>query len=192
MSFLNRELWRPLSSESLPPGSLDLLNTLRDIREPAAPGFWPPAPGWWLLMALLLAAAATLGWLGWRRSKRQRPIRKALEELDRWQVRAAQNSDTEAAGELAELLKRAALTRYPRPTVARLSGAAWLTFLDRSGATDGFSEGAGRALGDLRYAPAVEFDAEALAALARAWLLRHLDGPTTARSPTLTEATVGW
>ena len=188
MIFLNREFWLPWSSESLPPGSLDLLNALRDIREPAAPGFWPPAPGWWLLAVLLLATAILCGYFAWRRSSRQRPIRRALEELEIWRTHAAASNDTEAASALAELLKRAALARYPRATVARLSGDAWLAFLDQSGDTDLFSKGAGRALGDLRYARAVEVDADALTALARHWLLRHLDGSTPGDGRTLTEA----
>jgi len=188
MIIPTRDGHRLWSGESLPQGSLDLLDRLRDIREPAAPGFWPPAPGWWLLAALLLAALILLGWIARRRRKRQRPIRRALEELESWRTHAADRSDTEAASELAQLLKRAALARYPRATVARLSGDAWLAFLNHSGDTDRFSQGAGRALGDLRYAPVLEFEAEALAALTRAWLLRHLDGPSIASSSNLTEA----
>ncbi|MCC5886941.1 MAG: DUF4381 domain-containing protein [Gammaproteobacteria bacterium] len=188
MIFPNRDLWLPWSSESLSPGSLDLLNALRDIREPAAPGFWPLAPGWWLLAALLLMIAMVLCWRAWRRRQRQRPIRRALEELEAWRARAPGSADTEAASELAALLKRAALTRYPRHAVARLSGDAWLAFLDESGDTDRFSAGAGRALGDLRYAPEVVFDADDLAVLARDWLQLHLDGAPGSSPASLTEA----
>lgn len=188
MSLPTPALWPLWSSESPPPGSLDLLNALRDIREPAAPGWWPPAPGWWLLGALLLTVLLLLGLRAWRRRRRQRPIRRALEELESWRQHAAARSDSEAASELAALLKRAALVHYPRASVARLSGDAWLAFLDDSGDTDRFSQGAGRALGDRRYAPTLEFDAETLAALARGWLLQHLDGPSHKPSPRLKEA----
>lgn len=188
MMFSTRDHWPLWSGESLPPGSLDLLNALRDIREPAAPGFWPPAVGWWVLAALLLIGLILLGWLAWRRSQRQRPIRQALEELESWRNHAANDHDTEAASELSALLKRAALTRYPRSSVARLTGDAWLAFLDDSGDTDRFSRGAGRALGDLRYAPTLTFEPDALAALARVWLERHLDGPSIERGPERMEA----
>ncbi len=188
MSFPNGDFWIPWSSESLPPGSLDLLNALRDIREPAPPGFWPPAPGWWLLAAMLLAGAIMLAWRAWRRAQRQQPIRRALAELERWRLQTAGRTNTQSASELATLLKRAALTRYPREAVARLSGDAWLAFLDHSGGTDGFSTGAGRALGNLRYAPALQFDPDALATLSQQWLQRHLDGPTVAARAALTEA----
>lgn len=178
-----RDYWQPWNSESLSPGSLDLLNALRDIREPVPPGFWPPAPAWWLLAALTLVMASVCAGLAWRRRQRRKPIHHALEELEHWHLRSAAGTDAEAAGELAALLKRAALTRYPRSAVARLSGDAWLAFLDASGATDRFSTGDGRVLGDLRYAPTVAFDADALHALARHWLRLHLDGaPLHARA----------
>ena len=27
-----------------------LLEQLKDVAQPANPGWWPPAPGWWLLL----------------------------------------------------------------------------------------------------------------------------------------------
>jgi lauroyl/myristoyl acyltransferase len=40
---------------------------------------------------------------------------------------------------MAELLKRAALTAFPRDQVARLTGPAWFTFLDCTGRTTVFA-----------------------------------------------------
>jgi len=45
---------------------------LRDIHLPEPVGWWPPAPGWWALLALALAGAAAWGWLAWRRRTRVR------------------------------------------------------------------------------------------------------------------------
>ncbi len=177
MMVPRRDPWQPWISDMLPPGSLDLLNTLRDIHEPTAPGFWPPAPGWWLLAVLLLALGAWLGLSAASRRRRRAPIRQAEAELSEWQRRAARTQDARAAADtLAELLKRAALCRYPRTTVAGLSGDAWLRFLDRTGNTTEFSNGAGRVLGDERYARAPKLQPEPLAQIVRAWLQRHLDG----------------
>lgn len=167
----------PWRGDSLAPGSLDLLNNLRDIHEPLAPGLWPLAPGWWLLLALCGLAAAWLAYRAWQRRRRQRPIRRALAELERWQRQASADPRPEAAHELSALLKRAALIHYPRQAVAGLTGTAWLAFLDDSGGSLDFSAGPGQILGHARYAPRVDFDPASLAPLVRSWLERHLDGP---------------
>src|SRR5690606_600005 len=55
---------------------------LRDIILPPDPGFWPPAPGWWLLALL---AAVGLAWLARRAIaaiRRRRHTRRLLAELD--------------------------------------------------------------------------------------------------------------
>jgi len=143
---------------------------LRDIHAPGAPGAWPPAPGWWLLGALLLGGLALLGrrgWLLWRRTRRQRRI---LSELD--------GLRDEACGPdfivgVSTLLKRVALSRFPRLDVAALTGGDWLAFLDRTGGAGAFQRGAGRVLADGPYAPAPDCDADALLALARDWLRRN-------------------
>jgi Domain of unknown function (DUF4381) len=51
------------------------------------------------------------------------------------------------ADALALLVRRTALAIFPRETIAPLSGAAWLDFLDRSYEGHEFSQGAGRTLG---------------------------------------------
>jgi hypothetical protein len=165
------------------PGSLDLLNSLRDIHSPPPPGPWPPAPGWWLLAATLLAVGVTL--LLWLRRRRRRrlPIRAALAELGAWRGRAAADDDPAGHAEtLSALLRRAALVRYPRHRVAPLSGDDWLRFLDRTSGTDAFTSGPGRVLGNDRYAPDMELDVEVVAAIAERWLRQHLDGPAAGHS----------
>jgi hypothetical protein len=50
------------------------------------------------------------------------------------------------------LLKRTAIHAFGRGNVAELSGQVWLEFLDRTGSTNGFSQGPGRLLPELAYA----------------------------------------
>jgi len=47
---------------------------LRDIHLPAPLSWWPPAPGWWLLLTLLVAIALLGGYLlhRYRRNALQR------------------------------------------------------------------------------------------------------------------------
>ena len=149
---------------------------LRDIHLPAEPGFWPPAPGWWLLFAMILALAFWLGRSGWNLYRRLRRRERILGELERLQSAGLQAPALIAA--VSALLKRVALSRYPRTEVAALTGEAWLAFLDRSGGNGRFAEGPGRALAQGAYAPSFQqggqdFDARALIAVVRDWLRRN-------------------
>ncbi len=152
----------------------DPLAALRPIHLPPPIGWWPPAPGWWILAAAALAALLTGGaWL-LRHRRRNRYRRAALAELDA--LRAAFVAQADHALFVTacnQLLRRAALCRYPAAGVAHLTGAAWLAFLDRSGRTDAFVNGAGRVLAEAPYAPAPDCDAPALEHACRAWLRRH-------------------
>lgn len=167
----------PSGTGPLPPGALDLLNSLKDIHEPAPPGLWPPAPGWWVLAAVVAGALVALLLEGLRRRRAGRPVRAALIELDAWTASAEGRDPREAADELAGLLRRVALVHYPRDRIAALSGNDWLAFLDATSGSKAFSEGPARILGNDRYAPRVELDAATLDSLARAWLRAHRLGP---------------
>ena len=52
---------------------------LRDVHAPALPGFWPPAPGWWLAAAdAVLVSRCLLGWRLYRRYRLRRYRRQVL------------------------------------------------------------------------------------------------------------------
>jgi hypothetical protein len=121
-----------------------LLNQLAPDRAPPPLGWWPLAPGWWALVALLLLALALAAWL---RKRRQQPSvkrwqRAALRELE--QLRSTDNDATLARG-LQLLLRRYAIARYGRDAVAALSGEAWIAFVVRHGGSD-WAGDSGRAL----------------------------------------------
>ncbi len=121
-----------------------LLEQLTPDRAPPPLGWWPLAPGWWGLMALLLM---TLMLMMWWRQRRLRPSvkrwqRMALRELA--QLQATDNDTTLARG-LQQLLRRYAIARYGRDTVAALSGEAWIAFVVRHGGSD-WAGDSGRAL----------------------------------------------
>ena len=152
--------------------AMDPLSELRDIHLPPPPPLWPPAPGWWLL-ALVAIAAVALGvrfaLARWRRGRGRRAAVRAMAELrNRYQRGEALDVLT---AELATLLRRAAMNRHPRAQVAGLTGRDWLEFLDDD--RHQFTKGVGACLATAPYAraPAVDFDA--LFALCETWVRRN-------------------
>jgi len=146
---------------------------LRDIHVPAAPPFWPPAPGWWVAVALLLAMLSWMTLLGLRRYRIRRERRRLLSALGRLERRLESERTPEALAHISVLLRRLALLRFPRRQVAALTGEAWLRFLDESGGRGRFADGPGRVLADAPYRrelPA-EFDAATLVVLLREWVV---------------------
>jgi hypothetical protein len=100
------------------------LENLRDIAVPPSVPWWPPAPGWWGVFALLAAVAMLVllrAFWKWRAAAYRRA---AIREL---------RSATSVV-EIAEILKRTALCAYPREDIAALSGRAWCQWLGQTGA----------------------------------------------------------
>ena len=145
---------------------------LRDIHLPEGVSWWPPAPGWWLLLALLLGAVAALWY--WRRhgSVRRGLYRQALQELERIENDFGQkDNERQVLENLSVLLRRVAVSRHPRTEVASLTGRRWLEFLDSVSGGNEFSTGTGRILADAPYNPALRTDnIPDLIDLCRRWL----------------------
>jgi hypothetical protein len=114
---------------------------LRDIHQTAAPSLWPPAPGWWLVAALLLATGIAL--VLWRRSRvrRRRRIMRLFDE-----TLAAEAGAPAQIAAMSALLRRAARRRDRHADT--LQGEAWLAFLDAGDTRHPFSRGEGRLLLD--------------------------------------------
>lgn len=153
----------------------DPLAQLRPLQLPVQIGWWPPAPGWWLLGGVIVALACTTVWLAWRHRRRNRYRRVARREL---QVAFQHSCDAPAdaslfAAQASRILRRTALVRYPRHEVAALCAEQWLDFLDSSAGTRVFREGPGRALADAPYNPGSHPDDAALHDACRQWLRRH-------------------
>ena len=82
---------------------------------------------------------------------------------------------------VAELLRRVAMARFGRRTVARLHGQAWIDFLNRGGTAAGragpaapvFAGTVALAVAQGPYAPDVSAPAQELLDAARRWLRRN-------------------
>jgi hypothetical protein len=164
----------------IPPRPLDPLAGLRGYQMPEALGWWPPAPGWWLLGLLGLLLVLGLVFRRRRRRRRRDIEGLALRELAQLQAAWRQHGDALAFHrDLASLVRRYIRTRHPADDASGLCGEAWLEYLAQADgpAPDDVQEalrGAlGRSLVDLPYRPreaipADEPDVPALADLTAA------------------------
>ena len=130
------------------------LDRLHDIIVPAPAPWWPPAPGWyWVLglMVVVLLAALITGLIRWQHNRYRR---EALAELARQEV-ALQNAKLRSPAllSLAELLKRTAVTAFPREDVATLTGPKWFEFLDDTARGSRFRDALGTLLENAIYDP---------------------------------------
>ena len=125
---------------------------LRDLHLPDAIGWWPLAPGWWLLIALAAVGVVFLirAWLKARTRSAAR--RFALRQLNEIVSQYEERKDpVEFGASLSELLRRTMLAYAPRLDVAGLTGEAWLQWLDSGLAQPVFSDGPGRQILELPY-----------------------------------------
>jgi len=156
---------------------------LRDIHLPPAISWWPLAPGWWTLAALIVGAA--VAWLAFRRRRRRpaSPRKRALGELRAMEQSRGEADPRTQTRDLSVLLRRVSLSYYPREKVAGLVGGDWLNFLDDILGERRFSEGPGRTLLDAPYRPPGPADVAALHALCVEWMRALPDRPLPDAAP---------
>ncbi len=149
---------------------------LKDIHTPGLPEFWPPAPGWWVVallsIALLIWAVFALRRFLQLRHQRQ----QVLALLTQLEENFDPNQAAHHLGELSILLRRVALTRFPRQQVAALTGSEWLKFLDKTGGDGQFSNGPGKILATGPYQAHLDIDIKPLLPLLRRWIKRNAGG----------------
>ncbi|GAA4872439.1 DUF4381 domain-containing protein [Ferrimonas pelagia] len=102
------------------------LDSLHDIVLPQPVDWWPLAPGWWLLAALVLLALIAGGIKLQRHWRHQRPAKLAIAQLQRLDPTAP-----DLATQVQALLKRAAMAYGPREQCAGLHGNQWHNYLQQ-------------------------------------------------------------
>jgi Domain of unknown function (DUF4381) len=104
-----------------------LLAQLYDIRELDPVSWWPVAPGWWVLIALALLAAAAAYWRHWTYQRSwQGQTYRAFVALNR---QLSGSNAQQIAGALSVLLRRVAMQSFSRAECAGLEGTDWLRWL---------------------------------------------------------------
>jgi len=161
--------------------SANPLSQLADIHLPEPVGFWPPAPGWWILFFLLCAAAVWFArryYAGW---KLARARQFAIAELDKQLAALQQHSEGRSPEDIAALnlvfvsdvnavLRRVAMKNFPHENFASIGGAAWISFLRNHGDASLLDDGLARTLSEGRFAREWEVDTDRLYKMAHQWI----------------------
>ena len=148
------------------------LSQLNAIQLPAEVSAWPPAPGWWILAALVLTALLLGGYLFWKARRRSAYRRAALQTLNALRETRDHHTPSSYLQAINGLLTQTAITAYPQHSVAALHSDAWLTFLSEQSDLP-FSDKAA-ALGQISYQAAPEeVDLAEIERLAGEWIRRH-------------------
>ena len=146
---------------------------LRDVHVPHI-GWWPLAPGWWVLAGLVVVAAIILAWRWRRRIHRRRYVERVLADLHLARARHAEDGDSAAfAASAHALLRRVARTRDPDSVT--YADAAWRTALAGMAPKRDITRLA--VLGEVMYRPGAPLDVDAVSGDIDAWVRDALGRP---------------
>ena len=171
--------------------SEELLAQLADIHLPVAISYWPPAPGWWLLAASLLALFVYASNKIARWVRQRRICEQALAELERCYGALARTEELDPdrlklrfVNEFNSVMRRVALYHFPQANVASLAGVAWVDFIRETGDSSLLNDEIAQALSYGRFQTKIEVDVDALNSLGQQWITSlYLSKPeTTAES----------
>lgn len=156
---------------------------LKDLHLPPAIGWWPPALGWWLVALAVPLCLAGGYWL-YKRLTRKTAVKTANQQLLAIKHNTALTT-LEKLGALSILLRRVAISLYPRAEVAALTGQQWLAFLDRALPNAPFSSGSGQLLVTANYRNSLPSEQELsdLLSLCEAWLKAQSKQPQITSRP---------
>jgi hypothetical protein len=154
----------------------DALSELADIRMPGEVSWWPLAPGWWVLGAVLLALAIYGVWRMQQRLTLQRRLGGAISELSkaRQTLRTSGEDDMSQrliyVNQVNAVLRRVAMLQLSNNAAAGLSGQAWVNFLRNHDKARLLTPELADVLSQGRFAPRCDVDADALERMAREWI----------------------
>ncbi len=160
----------------------DPLSQLHGIHFPKPIAWWPLAPGWYVMTALLVIVILAVTYLLYRQYQqclRRRVVLKTIDHLA-WQYQHQQITAVQALAQLSVLVKRIAISFDQQNMPQALSGKAWLHYLDQGLGQPEFSRGVGRCLLDGPYQKQVDFDA-AVFELVIAWAKNKMAGKRCSR-----------
>lgn len=154
----------------------DALSELADIRVPGEISWWPLAPGWWVLLAILLGLAVYGAWRMQQRMVLQRRLGGAISELTKARQTLTAAGEDQMAQRLIyvnsvnAVLRRVAMLHMGHDQAAGLSGQPWVSFLRKHDKAGLLTPELADVLAQGRFAPRCDVDANALERMAREWI----------------------
>ncbi|NNM59451.1 MAG: DUF4381 domain-containing protein [Legionellales bacterium] len=152
-----------------------VLQQLKDIKQPPPVSWWPLAPGWYILLGLVMIIAVIGAYYAYRHFKKWHRKRLVLSQIQALKLWFAEHADTQqVASQLSILLKQVVFVSYPPQEVAGLHGEDWLLFLDRVSRSSKYSQGCGRLLMTAPYATQTDENLDDLFQLVKQTIKRCL------------------
>ena len=122
----------------------ELIRSMMDINQPEIHFWWPLAPAWYVFILVIIIGIWWLIRYSLHKTQFRRAIFRELQTL-KHQYHTRHNSRQIVSG-INQLLKKVCIRKFPDESVAGMTGKSWLKFLDHSGQTEEFSQGAGQLL----------------------------------------------
>lgn len=143
---------------------------LKDIHLPDSGFWWPPAPGWWVLLGLIILAIYLLP-QAWRWLRRKPIHSMSLVELNRVRKQQQENPDQRLAlQQISGLLRRTVMSYRGRRGNANLSGQAWLARLNELAGRECFSQSQIEILAEGQYRRELEVNIDDLCGSCEHWI----------------------
>ena len=145
-------------------------DSLRDIHLPDAISWWPPAIGWWILLALVIAAFIFIPKL--YRRMTYTPINK-IASITFQNIIAEyeeNNNDSTFIIETSKFLRQTAMSYCGRKEIAQLTGDKWVQALNNVTEQDYFNDDIKQTLLNAPYQKNINIDAEQLIKAVQNWL----------------------
>ena len=145
-------------------------DSLRDIHLPDAISWWPPAIGWWILLALTIAAFIFLPKL-YRRIT-YTPLNKVADNTFKNIIAEYKenNNESDFVIKTSQFLRQTAMSYSGRNNVAHVTGEKWIQTLNNLTEENYFNEKIKQTLINAPYQKDINIDAEQLINTVQNWL----------------------
>jgi len=151
---------------------------LRDIKLPTEPGFWPLAPGWWLLIVLLLTLTAWLAIKWYRYRQKKRRWLEINQQLSALEFNYQQNKDQQQLlTNVSVFLRRFVKYQLKQDMATTLAGSSWIAYLNQCDQSQPFTAYEAALTAGV-YQADCQYDAQGLLQITRKFMQKQVMKPT--------------